>query len=308
MVTLDRLTEAVCLEDVEDRFVDMCLAADPGMISPDYAEDFTVVDEPGNDVDTLAGADYEADEIEVPDDDGFTPSAYDALIASHASEIADEDLPEDSEFYGEDDSDEDTVITDEELMASNTVEDMLEMAWQKGQSKSFWEVTAAESDGLRSELKDRPGDPVEEGTLAKKLYDKAKEKSKEVKAKKKELGYGGSAAYAVGKALHTVGKPLANAGKGFMKGLKGESSILSPEEMQEAARTLAPEEYDNFFEMDASMASREVYDEAEELIAKHEDYMEPVTFQEIAETKVEDPNPTDKKLPTSKMPKSKGYK
>ena len=96
MVTLDRLTEAVCLEDVEDRFVDMCLAADPGMISPDYVEDFTVVDEPGNDVDTLAGADYEADEIEVPDDDGFTPSAYDALIASHASEIADEDLPEDS--------------------------------------------------------------------------------------------------------------------------------------------------------------------------------------------------------------------
>ena len=321
MVTIDRLTEAVCLEDVEDRFVDMCLAADPGMISHDALEDYTVVDQPGNDVDTLAGAGYEGDEIELPDDDGFIPSAYDAMVAAENPEIADEDLPEESEFYGEDDSDEDTVITDEELMAAETVDDMLEMAWQRGQSKTFWE------DGLREDLKAAPGEPADddlfddkkstssskesaitEGRLAKKLYDKAKEKSSKVKEKKKELGYGGGVGYAMGKAANALDKPFANFGKGFSKGFKSESSILTSEEIEEATRTLAPEEYDSFFEMDASKASREVYDEADTLAAAHEAYMEPITFQQIAETRVEDPNPTEGRQPTSKMPKSKGYK
>lgn len=315
MVTLDRITEMVCLEDVEDRYVDMYLNANPGMLSADALEDNTVVDQPGNDVDILAGAPYEGDAIEIPDEDGFTPSAYDALVAADKAEIADEDVPEESELYDDDDDEDDTLVTDEELMAADTVDDMLEMSWQRGQSKTFWE-SAPEPQ------------PMEEGTLAKKVYDKMKKKNDvekakgekraaEIKKKKKELGYGGAIGYSLGKAANAATKPLVNFGKGVWKGIKGESSLLTPEEMEEATRTLAPEEYDNFFEMDASAASRDIYSEADEIVAKHEEYMQPVTFSQIAEQDLDnkdDPNPTGnvKVVDPGKKPmdnvKSDGYK
>ena len=141
---LDRFTEVVCLEDADDRFVDMCINANPSMFSAEALDDTTVIDEPHNDVDTLAGVDPEAEYMEIPDEDGYTPSLYDSLMGAANPEIADEDLPEESEFY-EDDAEDDTVVTDEELMMAETLDDMLEAAWQRGQKENFWESDTASS-------------------------------------------------------------------------------------------------------------------------------------------------------------------
>ena len=299
MIVLDRLTEAVCLEDVEDRYVDSYINANPGMFSTDALEDHTIVDQPGNDVDTLAGAAYEGDELEIPDEDGFTPTAYDSYAAMAHPGIDDDDVPETSPLY-EDEADEDSGLTDEELAMAATLDDVLEMQWQKGANKYFWETapepnSVSESgDSLKDELKDRPGEEVQtEGRLTKKLKDnmvaslKSSQKSaEEHKQKKKELGYGGGIGYSLGRTTRALASPVVNFGKGMWKGLKGESGMLTPEEMQEAARAFAPEEYENFFEMEAGLTARETISEADEELARHEAYMQPVTFDQIAEQNV----------------------
>ena len=87
-------------------------------------------------------------------------------------------------------------------------------------------------------------------------------------------------------------------------------SFMSPEEMQE--QTMAPEDYDSFFEMEATRASQDIIQEAATEMARHEAYMEKVSMRQIAEGEVKDPNPTqgdNKPIPKAqKMPKSNGYK
>ena len=296
MTILDRLTEAVCIEAVEDRYVDACIMANPDMFSADAMEDYTIVDQPGNDVDTLAGTEFMGD-IEIPDEDGYTPTAYDAYQAMVNPEIADEDVPDSSPLY-EDDVDDDTIITDEELMAAETMDDILEMQWQRGQNRYFWE-TAPE--------------PVEEGRLMKKVKDwatkgKESDAGKAMRQKKKELGYGGGIGYSLGRTARVIATPVVNFGKGAWKGLKGESSLMSPDEMEEAARLYAPEEYENFFEMEAGLTARDTMYEADDEVARHDAYMEPITFSQIAEQttnwkpdkKAPDPQSKPKEIPDSK--------
>lgn len=156
---LDRLSEMVAIESAEDLYLDLHIAANPDEFSSDaLEEDPVVTDIPFNDVDTLAGIGSEVEEMDIPEDEDL-PSLYALRMRSDPDyehdvpfnalpadpTIAVEDLPEESPFYdtGEDDGifeDEDAEFTQEELDTAETIEELMEMAWQRKSRRALIEA------------------------------------------------------------------------------------------------------------------------------------------------------------------------
>ena len=148
---LDTVSGMVCLESPEDLYIDLHIAANPDAYSSDALEDDPVVyNTIGSDADRMAGIESEEDIIDVPEEEPL-PTLYELRDRSDPDYevdvpfnalpaqpiIADEDLPEDSPYYGYDDddgifdNDEDAEVTAEEIEIAENLDDLLEMAWER---------------------------------------------------------------------------------------------------------------------------------------------------------------------------------